>query len=331
MREKSHIYELSRMRMLVLTAGPTLAASVLALGLRLAGEWTILPRPWPLENTDCTIVAHQGHAADSGPAAEVILAGDSSCLMDVDAHLLAKVLDADGVLNLGTLSYLHVEGARLLLERYCRRHSPPRTVVLLWHPQTLRQAGAERYFVGILYSYWKGEEICPPGRRGRRACLLGLVGMRERVLSRITAFAMSGEYFWRYGFTRDLWREMERRGGGMSACGRYDSVRDRSLLRPEFRLDGGFTGRAAGLREVLPAGTRLLVGLTPLPHSLVPAGYAAERDRLLQGCGEAFAADGLLAGLPAVMPDDLFAGPRHLNERGGRTFTRLLAREIAVR
>lgn len=71
---------------------PLLAAFVIGLLLRGGIVLGWIPAPWPILDTDRTILAHQANAACSTNSASILFVGDSSCLMDVDASQINHLL-----------------------------------------------------------------------------------------------------------------------------------------------------------------------------------------------------------------------------------------------
>ncbi len=66
---------------------------------------------------------------------DLLIAGDSSGLMGIEAKLLEKETGYR-TLNLGTLGWLGVAGHRFLLEQYIKRHGAPKIVLFHSAPQT---------------------------------------------------------------------------------------------------------------------------------------------------------------------------------------------------
>ena len=124
-------------RMLV---GPLFALGLFAAALHAGARFALLPAPRPTLDVDRTVLIHQADASRAPQDAEIVLLGDSSCLMDVAAPLLTRRLGRP-VLNLGTLSYLSLDAYALLLHN-CAEANPGRlrAVVLLMHPEALRVA-----------------------------------------------------------------------------------------------------------------------------------------------------------------------------------------------
>src|SRR5688500_17414493 len=109
---------------------------------------------------DRTVLLHQAAAAQSAEAAEILLLGDSSCMMDLQAGPLSQALPGQpSVLNLGAVSYLELpvmgEFAAKLATQQGR---PPRVIVLMMHPETLRQGEFSPAYTQIAEDFYAGKD-----------------------------------------------------------------------------------------------------------------------------------------------------------------------------
>lgn len=329
---KSHYYSVERQDLAGALGAPLAVLLAFAAAMHLGACLAWLPPPRPSQNMDQTILIHQAEAASRPQDAAVLLIGDSSCLMDVDAALLQDMLPGGiEVLNLGTLSYLSLDGYALLLRRYAESNPGRlRAVVLLMHPEALRLPRSDPYYVGMLLAYLDGRDVCMAvSLRRRLACLAGLTSFRDRILSRLLPRPLPGEYGRLYGFTADLEREMTRCRGSLAAPGLYRSGPGQG--NAEYRLSPQLGALGRELRRNVPDGVRVFVGITPAPQSFVLPAYADLRGGMLRAWSGVVSADAALDELPATMPDSLFASTTHLNETGMACYTRQLARALAGR
>lgn len=85
--------------------GPLAVALLIGLGFRLGAGLGFLPLPRPMLDTDRTVIVHQADASQRPSKAKVLLIGDSSYMMKVDAARLSELLSVD-VFNLGSVSIL---------------------------------------------------------------------------------------------------------------------------------------------------------------------------------------------------------------------------------
>ncbi|MFO1501246.1 MAG: hypothetical protein U1G07_23130 [Verrucomicrobiota bacterium] len=321
---KSHCYAFTVKDLLPIVGLPLVPLGLFALFLHAGAALRILPPPVAALDTDRTILLHQATAGRQRHDAGTILIGDSSCLMDVSAPQLTTILTSHGAaLNLGTLSYLDLNAFAALLRRYTAANPVrPDTVVLLMNPEALRRPAAEDYDLEALERFYSQTDDCPP-TLSPLLCGLGVEIFRGRLLSRSVPIPLPGSFGGYYGFTHDLWRYLSSHQGSAVDPGRYDPAF--AVGNAEYRLARTLESASAVFRAAVPAGTKLCVGITPLPESFVLANFGEVRGRLLAGWSQWLKADLALARLPATMPDHLFASPTHLNPAGARAYTTLLA------
>src|SRR6185436_14472323 len=142
---KSHRVEFTLRDLAALAGAPLAIVAVFSAVLHAGVALSLLPAPRPTFNTDQTVVVHQVEASRQRTDAEIVMVGDSSCLMDVDARQLGTALGRR-VLNLGTISHLDLAAHALLLGEFTRANpGRPRCVVLLMHPEALRRVESERW------------------------------------------------------------------------------------------------------------------------------------------------------------------------------------------
>jgi hypothetical protein len=318
---ESHQYNFDAKDLLKLVGLPLLFLLLLVLALHATLRGGILPPPWPVFDVDRTILLHQANAAISGPPAEIVLIGDSSCLMDAQADQLGADLGKT-TLNLGTLSYLDLTAYALLLRDYSAHHPSPKTVVLLMHPEALRLSGGNDYFREVLQAWRARTDLCDP-RSSKPVCWLGADIIKGRVLSRLIPSPLPASYGRDYGFNWDLWNFISQHDGSAFDPHHFDVATTHG--NPEYRLAKSLKEKSRAFRKSLPAGTRLLVVITPSPRGYVLPGHDQQCEKMLQEWSAWLGANGALKSLPFSMPDDLFASTTHLNERGAKEFTELLA------
>src|SRR5688572_13413646 len=89
---RSHSYDFGPRDLLWLLGPPLIVVSVFAALMHLGAALRVLPKPRPTLDVDRTILIHKAEASKSRSDAQVILIGDSSCLMDVAARQLTELL-----------------------------------------------------------------------------------------------------------------------------------------------------------------------------------------------------------------------------------------------
>jgi len=322
---KSHKHLFLARELLSLLAWPVLVLAVFACGMRL-GAWTnLLPRPRPALDLDRTILTHQAEASRSNHDAEILLIGDSSCLMNVDAQQLSESL-GKRVLNLATLSYASLDTHRRLLLNYEEANpGEAKTIVLLMHPEALRLGAGNPYFDEIIKRYLAGEDQCGPNQ-SPLLCAAGVSIFHSRVLSRALPPALPGEFGRYYGFASELWDHMSRHNGSSVDPRRYDPTQSKGSA--EFRISDSMLASAKRFREGLPDRWKIVTGLSPSPSGFVSPNHADIWRNLLDEWSQALSADYTLANLPSSLPDADFATRTHLARTARTSYAIAIAEEF---
>ena len=320
----SHRYDLKPRALLSLLGGPLLVVAGLAALVHAGVALRLLPAPRPTLDVDRSILVHQVEASRRPQEAEVVLVGDSSCLMNVDAKLLGERLGRR-VLNLGTLSYLDLNAAATLLREYTTAN-PGRlqAVVVLLHPEALRRVAPEAAYFRLLHGLLDGQEVSlETGLQARLRRGLGLEALRGRILCRLLPTPLPGAYGRHYGFTTDLERYLDAHHGSA-----LDPESRPLTGSAEYRLAPQQEAPSRNFRAALPEGVSLLAGIAPVPAGFAEGRYAATRDRMLKQWSEWLEAHAPLSALPATLPDAHFASVAHLNADGVPHFTAALAEAL---
>ncbi len=324
---KSHTYELELLDLLKLVASglvPLLAFGAL---MHAGARLSFLPAPRPTLDAERTVLVHQVESAQAAGAAEVLLVGDSSCLMNVSALELERELGRP-VLNLATFSFLDLAAHAALVHEHARAN-PGRlkTVVLLQHPETLRRLSPERHYTNVLAHLLTGNDLPPTvGFEAQLRHALGLDCFQARVLARVLPLPLSGAYGRRYGFTHDLDAHMGRERGSL-----VDPDPAAFGKRPEYRLAVTLEKSSRAFRSALPDGVELFVGITPVPEKFADQVFRQwQRDHLT--LWSAWLQPSVaLTNLTAVLPDESFMRTTHLREAAIPSYTKTLAEGIKGR
>jgi hypothetical protein len=318
---KSHTTEITAKDLVRLVAGPLLIVVGLAAVMHGGARLRLLPAPRPALDTDRTVIIHQAEASRARGDAEVLLLGDSSCLMDVNARQAGDALGRR-VLNLGLNSYLDLGAQALLLREFVAANPGRlRMVVLLMHPEALRRVGSEPYQLAILTNVLAGKDhFRSETLEGRIDCWSGAELFKGRLLSRAVPSPLSGSFGRFYGFSPDLERFMSARDGSAIDPGAEPAVGNAG-----YRLSSNLEKLSHVFRAAVPRGTTVLVGITPVPAKFAGSKYPALRDGMLRQWGGWLEADGLMVALPAVLPDELFTGVTHLKPAAVPGFTAIVA------
>jgi hypothetical protein len=325
---KSHEYHFRLAEGARLLGPLFIAPLIFAAAMRLGAWIGALPSPWPALGVDNTILTHQAAASQCRSGADILLVGDSSCLMDVRADKMQDLLpEAHRIQSLGTFMYVGFNGYSALLSRYAAANpGAPKTVVCLVHPEMLRAALATPEYLLFISDYYAGADSrAPDSIHGQICGLFGLNIFQGRLYSRLP-LPLPKEYGRYYGFNLDLYRFMEERCG--SAVDPHQYYPSPGQGNAEYKLAPALQSSCSVFKAAMPPRTRLLAGLTPVPESFAPPNYGPLRLQLLEQWGQWLEADGVLTNLPATFPDRFFASTTHLNEKGAELFTENLAKCI---
>jgi hypothetical protein len=318
---KSHTVEFAPQDLLRVLGWPLVPLAAFALAMHLGARLHWLPPPRPTLDTERTILIHQAEAARASHDAEILLLGDSSCLMNVSARPLGEQLGRPA-LNLGTFSFLDLHAHALMLREYARANPGRlRAVVLLMHPESLRRLGPEPYYISALTNFWSGRdhsrtETLP----GRISCLLGVDILQGRLQSRWLPTPLSGAYGQRYGFSHDLENVLTRELGSA-----IDPDVQAIKGRAEYRLAPTLERASRAFRAAVPADVKLFAGITPSPESHAGPRHPQLHAGMLSQWSQWLQADAALAQLPSTLPDDCFVRTTHLREYVIPRYTERLA------
>lgn len=319
---KSHAYEFTKRDLFHIARMPL--AVCLAFTLLTISDTNFFPAPKPILDTDRTILIHQAEASRTASSADIILIGDSSCLMDVNARQLSE-LTGKRVLNLGTLSHVELNAHAYLL-RAGLDSNATQTIVVLMHPESLRLAARAAYFSGVIYSYFKGTSFSPNQSVLLRT--LGIYEVRDRVLPRALPIPLAGEYGQYYGFNQNLWNHLTQNNG--SALDPHTYPATTPAGNPEYRLAAQLESASKDFSSRLPPNTRLIVGITPSPSDYVYRNHSENCRAMLATWSQWLNAEVTLTNLPFILPPTHFATTTHLNALGVSEYTRLLAEQLTA-
>jgi len=321
---KSHVCEFTPKELLRLAGLPLLPLAFFAGAMHLGARLHLLPAPRPTLDTERTILIHQAEASRAPQDAEVLLMGDSSCLMDVSARLLTARLGRPA-LNLGTFSFLDLDAHTLLLRNYAQTNPGRlRAVVLLMHPESLRRIGSEAYYVGALTNFLSGlDHRRTEAAADRASFLLGVETFHGRIQSRALPIPLPGAYGRRYGFTHDLENFLTFERGSA-----IDPDSKSFEGNAEYRLAPTLERASKNFRAAVPAGVKLFAAITPTPERFAGPRYPQLHADLARQWSQWLQADAVLTNLPPTLPDDAFVRTTHLKESVIPRYTEQLAEAL---
>ena len=295
----------------------------IGLGLVLIAIASMVARPFLKEpaamGAEEVIVEHQSKAAKRVQKCDVILAGDSSCLMNVAADRLNGMGE---VLNLGTLSIMPLSSfGQLVAAHRAENPGQPRYVILLIHPEML---SSESTSGGPVLS---GDAAGNEEEKSIRRDVLTVTGILpafEAGPGQFVPAGLPGRYGTFYGFAGTLRKYLqEHRGSAIDPT----PISPSKFSRQEYGLSAAFRSEAEKFRGLIPADCKLFVGLSPIPRSAAPENHEEWHQATLAELGTLMRADGVLR-TPAILPAQVFATATHLRLDYTDNFSEKLEREF---
>lgn len=325
---RSHEYKLTLRDLGRILLSPLLILCALAGLLRLSRHFDVLPHPAAAWDPNTTILMHQSRAARSRGHAEIVLIGDSTCLVGVNplvlSHELANQLE---IVNLAMLSWFDLRDYAELAAEFAQTNpGRVRTIVLLVTPEKLgmsRSEGQEEFWREI------HSNSNTTSTSGKPPDLLAARCLRENLLSHVLGVplrqrGLGTAYF---GFSSEVDSYMTAHHGSLLDFSAF--LRPKSPPGANWKFAPDLESQSCGFRAQIPHGTRLLVGFTPVARSFFTPGDDVHRREALERWNQWLGADVILTNLPACLPDVLFASKGHLNQVGQARFTQILARNLA--
>lgn len=299
-------------------AGPTMLVAAVVVGA--AEAWFRLnPSEVPTDLESMVLQAQHDRASTIG-AADALIVGDSSGLMDIDAGQLASRLGRR-VESLAIIGFAGPRGFAALLGEYATR-AQPATILLVMHGESLNLPEQTFSDLGL-------EEQALSGRR-RRPAPPG-VGARRRLfetlVSPLVEFPLPGAYGTHYGMPSELRRQLSLGHGSLvdpsqswAAGQRIDYV---------FTVSDAVRTRLSAVDAAVAFSAALYLVISPLPQSAIGATTPQTRDRTSAEVLKALGARWQAIDTPIGLDDRLFATVTHLNADGRRQFTEQLAAALS--
>jgi hypothetical protein len=319
---RSHLYNLPHRDMLTIIGLPIGGVLLLGLIIRLTVFLPFAPKPRPTLDVDRTVIVQQIDASRRTEQADILLIGDSSCLMNIDAALLSEISGRRAI-NLGTLSFLDLHTFSHLLSNYVSNQAKePSTVIFLSHPDFVRKKSSSKAHIETFDYYINQKDHAYgylPSWDPRR--LLGTHIVDGRFISRMP-IPLSGSFGQFYGFTTELMDFMIRHNG--SAIDPRVLQIDNLKGSTDYRVAKFHSRQAPVLISAIPTSAKFYIGLTPVPESFPNGDFTVEYDRLLKDWSAEFPNAISLAELPPTLDDAAFATKTHLTGKAAQEYTRIL-------
>lgn len=323
---KSHSYEHTAADFFKPTLFPWLGVAVLAVLVRLATQ--ILPEPHAHLDLDRTVISEKVQSSKSTEPRDLILVGDSSCLMNLDAR---QIESATGwkTHNLGMLSFLDFPTFAMAARNHLDHSSQPaKRILLIVHPEFLRRSSPSRAHIEYARSVQQGEDYFYSVKSPWMSLdyLSGAWTVRNRFVGRLPN-PLNGPFQQYFGFTTTMVNYMNAHQGSAVDPG---TLTDEDLKgNTEYRLTDYNRMGAERFREVVGDEVEIWIGLSPVPESLADSVYLSSREKTLEDWQEALSPDQILD-LPESLPDNQFANKTHIRPEAVEAYTEMALRLIQV-
>lgn len=324
---KSHQYDHSVADFLIPTLAPWLGVALLAILVWLAAP--LLPAPQAHLDLDRTVISHQILSSKSSQAADLILIGDSSCLMNIDALQLEEETGLK-THNFGMLSFLDMPTFGLSAKNHAEKSSSPaKKVLVIVHPEFLRRSSPSRahieyarsvqldkdYFYSVI-APWKSVDY-----------LSGAWIVRNRFIGRLPN-PLSGPFREYFGFTSCMTAYMDEHHGSAVDPGKLTEEDLKGNV--EYRISDYQRMGAERFQEMCGEEVEIWIGISPIPQSLVESSYSEKLSALLDEWSALLGADHVLP-LPSAFADENFANKTHLTPDAMSDYTEKLGALIRAR
>lgn len=283
------------------------------------------------------IVMEQVKRSATLPAAEIVFLGDSSCLMGIDALAVERALDLHPVESFCSLGWVGPAGYGQMLAGLIDRNTPPKVLVLMFHPIAFRREPNWDYWSALVDNWERPKK---PALGFPRSALDFLA---FEWLTRLIYSPLPGAYALYYG-SEGSFRSMIRARHGSavdpSTGLNVSSLRDlRAVPTPptgkpaDFNWNQPYQDSLRTLAEAikkLGPQTRTYLVVSPVPDWSFPPGTEGKR---IQREEQIAAALGITRENILATPDKMFgayfSGYTHLNRWGQSVFTKALIKAIA--
>jgi hypothetical protein len=308
-----------------------LAGAVLLLNL--AAKYALLPVPPIGWDAESGVLLHQSLACRKASEARVLIVGDSTCLVGVDALELSRLLpDHNPALSLALFIWLDLGVYGEEVADFVAAHpGQVSAVVLLVSPSKLSGMGqdptAQKFWREVHHA--EGADAANGAKPTRPDWLGGRI-LRRDVLSHVLETPLRGSGASLFGFASETEAYMSKHRGSLVSPGTAPPVRfGKDQTRVSWVLAPALEAESRVFRAEMPAGVNLYLGLTPVPGDPGSESARSGQAELLREWNRWIGADALLTNLPPTLPSVMFAGGGHLNEVGQKRLTAALGRELA--
>ena len=272
-----------------------------------------------------TIVSEQIKRSNSITGADIIIIGDCSALMGIDAKIMGEETGRS-TQSLATLGFVGPRGYAKLLENYFARNKSIDTLFFAVTDDSLKVA--ENTYSSNVYESLVLDEGNNTGTGLRRRLLHLRDNLYLNFISRFVDMPLPGEYGKQYHFESIFKKTIGDNNGSV-----VDPTRFQPPVSPVhyvIEMKKPFMDRIPFLRKVIHSGKikHTYVLIAPVPSSCANSKTVKSQKETLAKLTAALGLPQSQAiNTPAYLPDKYFATSSHHNREGKEHFTKILLDE----
>jgi len=286
--------------------------------------YDFFPKPSPKLDVDRVIISNKVKLSKSEKNADILLIGDSSCLMNIDAN---KLTDISGkkTYNLGTISYLDFESyGDLLSNALINNDNPVSLVCLFIHPEFLRRATPSNTHIEFFKSCNNDVQVFNSNIDNLIYSLLNLNIFKDTFRGRIPN-PLKNKFRQYYGFTTSLDSYLSDHNGSAIDPRVFDSTEDHGNIL--YKITDKKINQLIKFTSIIPPDCKFVLCLTPVPSEITGMSYSSTMQSIIEKIRNNGKVENILQ-MPFTLPAKDFATKTHLNSKSRTMYTDMAYKEM---
>ena len=284
--------------------------------LRVGIYFDLFPQSSSRLDVDRVIISNKVKLSKTKNNADILLIGDSSCLMNIDTKKFTD-LSAKKTYNLGTLSYLDFESYGALLTNALNNNNSVSLVCLFIHPEFLRRVTPSDTHVQFFRSCNNDTYDNNTNKNNYIHSLLKL-NIFENVFYSKTPIPLKNNFSQFYGFTTFLDQYLNDHNGSAIDPRVFDIEMEHGNVL--YKITDRKINDLIKLTVLVPNESKFLLCLTPVPSEITGVNYSETIKSIKKQIFEHVKIDNILQ-MPFTLPATEFATKTHLNATSRALYT----------
>ena len=296
---------------------------LLSLLLQAGVYFELFPQSSARLDVDRVIISNKVNLSKVENNAEILLIGDSSCLMNIDAN---KFSDISGkkTYNLGTLSYLDFESYGTLLTNALNNNKEVSLVCLFLHPEFLRRVTPSDTHIAFFRSCNNDVHGFNTNTDNLIYSLLNL-NIFEDVFYGKTPIPLKNSFRQHYGFTTFLDKYLYEHNGSAIDPRVFDSMMDHGNVL--YKITDKKIDQLIKFTALVPNDCKFMLCLSPVPNVITGINYSGTMQSMIEKIIKNVKIDNILQ-MPFTLPANDFATKTHLNSASRVAYTDTVYKEM---